>query len=81
MVDAALEQAEHQYEAPTVTLRMQDSDSDDSDYHDPTSDDHEGGSSTGGVADKEIDDVPPTTETLAKQALPSMSIQQPLEIG
>ena len=41
---------------------MQDLDSDDSDYCDPTSDDHdEGGSSSGDVADKEMDDVPPTT--------------------
>ena len=41
---------------------MQDSDSDDSDYHDPTLDVHnEGGSSSGDVADKEMDDVPPTT--------------------
>jgi hypothetical protein len=46
---------------------MQDSDSDDSDYRDPTLDDNdEGGSSSGGVANKEMDDVPPTTETLAK---------------
>ena len=46
---------------------MQDLHSDDSNYRDPTSDDHdEGGSSSGGVADKEIDDVPPTIETLAK---------------
>ena len=42
---------------------MQDSDSDDSDCHDPWPDDHdEGGSSFGGVADKEMDDVPPTIE-------------------
>ena len=46
---------------------MQDSDSDDSDYRDPTSDDHDkGGSPSGGVADKEMDYVPPTIETLAK---------------
>ena len=56
-------------------MRMQDSDSDDSDYHDPTSDNHdEGGSSSGGVADKEMDDVPPTIEMLAKQAPPPVSI-------
>ena len=61
---------------------MQDSDSDDSDYHDPTSDDHdEGGSSSGGVADKEMDDVPPTTKTLAKHALPLVSVRQPSELG
>ena len=61
---------------------MQDSDSDDSDYRDPTSDGHdEGGSSSDGVADKEMDNVPPTTETLAKQALPLVSIQQPSELG
>ena len=46
---------------------MQDPDSDDSDYHDPMSDDHDkGGSSSIGVADKEVDNVPPTIETLAK---------------
>ena len=46
---------------------MQDSDSDDSDYHDPTLDDYdEGGSSSSGVADKEMDDAPPTTKILAK---------------
>ena len=28
-----------------------------------------------------MDDVPPTIETLAKQAPPPMSIQQPLELG
>ena len=61
---------------------MQDSDSDGSDYPDPTLDDHdEGGSSSGGVADKEMDDVPPTTETLAKQAPPPVSIKQPLKLG
>ena len=61
---------------------MQDSNSDDSDYHDPTLDYHDvRGSSSGGVADKEMDDVPPTTETLAKQALPPMSVQQPSELG
>ena len=54
---------------------MQDSNSDDSYYCDPTLDDHdEGGTSSGGVADKEMDDVPPTTETLAKQALPLVSV-------
>ena len=46
---------------------MQDSDSDDSDYRDPTSDDHdEEGSSSDAMADKEMDDVPPTTETIVK---------------
>ena len=61
---------------------MQDSDSNDSDYRDPTSDDHdEGGSSSSGVADKEMDDVPPTTEMLAKQAPPLVSVQQPSELG
>ena len=46
---------------------MQDSDSDDNDYHDPTSDDHdEEGSSSDAMADKEMDDVPPTIEMLAK---------------
>ena len=45
---------------------MQDSDSDDSDYQDPTSDDHYvGGLSSGGVVDKEMDDVPPTIEMFA----------------
>ena len=57
---------------------MQDSDSDDSNYRDPTFDDHDkGGSSYDGVADKEMDDVPPTIETLAKQA----SLQQLSELG
>ena len=58
-----------------LNLRMQDLDYDDSDYRDPMSDDHdEGGSSSVGVANKEMDDVPPTTETLAKQALPLVSV-------
>jgi hypothetical protein len=46
---------------------MQDLDSDDSNYRDPTSDHHDkGGSSSSAVADKEMDDVPPTTEMIAK---------------
>ena len=46
------------------------------------SNDHdEGGSSSDGVANKEMDDVPPTTETLAKQAPPPVSVQQSLELG
>ena len=61
---------------------MQDSDFDDNDYRDPTSDDHdEVGSSSDGVADKEMDDVPPTIETLAKQAPPPVSVHQPSELG
>ena len=61
---------------------MKDSDSEDSDYRDPTSDDHdEGGSSSGGVANKEMVDVPPTTEMLAKQAPPLVSVQQQSELG
>ena len=65
-----------------MNLRMQDSDFDDSDYRDPTLDDHdETGLSSGGAADVETDDVPPTTETLAKQAPPPVSIQQLLELG
>ena len=61
---------------------MQDLDSNDSDYCDPMLDDHdEGGSSSGGVADKEIDDVPPTIETLANQAPPPVSVQQLSELG
>jgi hypothetical protein len=41
--------------------------SDDNDYHDPTSDDHEVGvSSSGGVVNKEVDNDPPTIETFAK---------------
>ena len=41
---------------------MQDLDFDDSDYHVPMPDDHDqGGSSSSGVADKEMDGVPPTT--------------------
>ena len=61
---------------------MQDLDSNDSEYSDPTSDDHdEGGSSSGGVADKEMDDVPPNIEMLAKQAPLLVSVQQPSELG
>ena len=76
MVDASLEQAEHQSGIGGIlNVRMQDSDSDDSDYHDPMLDDHdEGVSSSNGVANKEMDDVPPTTKTLAKQALPLVSV-------
>ena len=68
MVDVALEQAEHQSRIGGIlNVWVQDLDSDDRYYHDPTSNDHdEGGSSFGGVADKEMDDVPPTTVTLAK---------------
>jgi hypothetical protein len=68
MVDAALEQVEHQSGIGGIlNVRMQDLDSNDSDYHDPTSDNHDkGGSSTGGVTDKKMDGVPPTIETLAK---------------
>ena len=65
-----------------MNVRIIDSASNDSDYRDPTLDDHnEGGSSSSGVADKEMDDVPPTIETLAMQALPLVSVQQPLELG
>ena len=54
---------------------MQDSDFEDSDHHDPMSNDHdERGSSSVGVANKEMDDVPPTIETLAKKAPPPVSI-------
>ena len=76
MVDAALDQAEHQSRIRGIlNVQMQDSYSNDSDYRDPTSDDHdEGGSSSGGVADKEMDDVPPTTEMLAKQAPPPVFV-------
>ena len=46
------------------------------------SDDHdEGGSSSGGVAIKEMDDVPPTIETLAKQAPPPVFVQQLSKLG
>jgi len=65
-----------------LNVQMQDSDFDDSDYSNPMSNDHdEGGSSSDGVANKEMDDVPPTTETLAKQAPPPVSVQQPSELG
>ena len=69
-VDATLEQVEHQSGIwGILNVWMQDSNSNDSDYRDPTLDDHDkGGSSSGGVADKEMDDVPPTIEMLAKQA-------------
>ena len=82
MVDAALEEAEHQFGIRGIlNVRMQDLDFDDSNYRDPTSDDHnEGGSSSGGVADKELHDVPPTIEMLAKQAPPLVSVQQPSEL-
>ena len=83
MVDAALEQAKHQSGIGGIlNVRMQHSDSDDSDYCDPTLDDHdEGGSSSSGVPDKEMDDVPPTIEMLAKQAPPLVSVQQSSEPG
>ena len=83
MVHAALEQVEHQSRIGGIlNVRMQDSDSDDSDYRDPTSDDHdEGGLSFGGMANKEMDDVSPTIEMLAKQAPPLVSVQQPSELG
>jgi len=76
MMDVALEQAEHQSRIGGIlNVRMKDLDSDDSDYHDPMLDNHnKGGSSSGGVADKEMDDVPPTIETLAKQAPPLVSV-------
>ena len=82
-MDVALEQANHESRIGGIlNVRMQDSDSDDSDYRDPTLDDHdEGGSFFGGVANKEMDDVPPTTDTLAKQAPPLVSVQQPSELG
>jgi hypothetical protein len=59
MVDAALEQAEHQSGIGEIlNVRMQDSDFDDSDYYDPTSNDHnKGGLSSSGVSNKEMDDV------------------------
>jgi hypothetical protein len=59
MVDATLEQAEHQSGIGEIlNVRMQDLDFDDSDYCDPTSNDHDkGGSSSDGVSDKEMDDV------------------------
>ena len=42
MVDAALEQAEHQSRIGGIlNIRMQDLDSDDSDYRDPMSNDHD----------------------------------------
>ena len=83
MVDAALEQVEYQSRIGGIfNVRMQDLDSDDSDYHDPMLDDHNaGGSSSGGVANKKMDDVPPTIEMLAKQAPPLVSIQQLSELG
>ena len=61
---------------------MQDLDFDDSDYRDPMSDYHDvRRSSSSGVADKEMDDVPPTTKTLAKQASTPVSVQQPSKLG
>ena len=33
------------------------------------------------MADKEMDDVPPTIEMLAKQSLAPVSVQQPSELG
>jgi len=83
MVDTALEQVEHQSRIGGIlNVRMQDLDSDDSDYRDPTSDDHdEGGSSSGGMTNKEMDDVSPTIGTLTKQAPPPVSVQQPSKLG
>ena len=83
MVDATLEQAEHQSRIGGIlNVRMQDLDFDDSDYRNLMSDDHdEGRSSSRGVANKEMDDVPPTIETLTKQAPPLVSVQQPSELG
>ena len=77
MVDAALEQAEHQSRIGRIlNVGMQDSNSDYSDYRDPMSNDRdEGGSSSYGVADKGMDDVPPTTEMLAKLEPPTVSVQ------
>ena len=82
MADVALEQVEHQSRIGGIlNVRMQDSDFDDSDYRDPMLDNHdEGGSSSGGVVDKEMDDVPPTIEMLPKHAPPPVSIQQPSEL-
>ena len=55
MVDATLEQAEHQSRIGGIlNVRMQDLDSDDSDCCDPMSDDHDKeGSSSGGVVDRD----------------------------
>ena len=55
MVDAALEQVEHQSRIGGIlNVRMQDLDSDDSDCCDPMSDDHDKeGSSSGGVVDRD----------------------------
>jgi hypothetical protein len=61
---------------------MQYSDSDDCNYRDPTSDNHdEGGSSSGAMDDKEMDDAPPNTEMIAKLAPPPVSVQQPSKVG
>ena len=81
-MDVTLEQVEHQFGIRGIlNVWMQDSDSDDSDCRDPTTDNHdEGGSTSGGVANKEMDDVPPTIEMLAKQAPPLVSVQQLLEL-
>jgi hypothetical protein len=80
----APEQAKHQSAlGGTFNVPMEDSsDSDDNDYHDPMSDEHEvGGSSSGGVANKEMDDDPPTTKTFANQAPTPVPVQHPSELG
>ena len=60
--DAALEQAEHQSRIGGIlNIPMEDSDSDDSNYHDPMTHDHEAGGSCS-VADKEVGDDPPTID-------------------
>ena len=75
-MDIVLEQSKHQSKIGGIlNVQMQDSDSDDSDYRDPMSNDHdEAGLSSGGVANKQMDDVAPTIEMLAKQAQPLVSI-------
>lgn len=62
MEDAALEQVEHQSRIGGIlNIPMEDSDSNDSNYHDPMTHDHEAGGSCS-VANKEVDDDPPTID-------------------
>lgn len=65
--DATLEEAEHQSGLGGIlNIPMEDSDTNDSDYHDLTAHDH----GVAGVADKEVDaGIPPTAETSANLAI------------
>ena len=82
-MDAALEQAQHQFRIGGIlNVWMQDLESDDSNYRDPMSDDHdEGWSSSGGVVDKEMDNVSTYYRDISQAGATSSVIQQPSELG